>query len=143
MDDIDDAFEIAFRTDRQRKRNDRPGKARRRRFERVAKIGVLLVDLVDDHKPRQQKFVRVLPRLFGLDLDAVNAVNDDQRAIGDTQRGPRVRNERRITGRVDKIDLCVLVFGVGEVVVERNFSFDRIFFVIGDGRTFIDLSPAM
>ena len=115
----------------------------RRRFERVAEIGMLLVELVDDHEPRQQEFIRVLPGLFGLHLDAVDAVDDDQRAVGDAQCRPGVRDKRRVAGRVDEIDLCVFVFEVGEVVVERDLSLDRIFFVIGDGRTFIDFSPAV
>ena len=108
----------------------------------MSEIGAFLVDLVDDHKTRQQKFVRVLPRFFGLHFDAVDAVNDDQRAVGDAQRRTRVRDERGVTGRVDQIDFRVFVFEVGEVVVERNFSFDRIFVVIGDGRSFVDFSPA-
>ena len=53
-----------------------------------------------------------------------------------------MRDESRVTGRVDKIYLGVFVFGVGKVVIEGNFPFDRIFFVISNGRTFIDLSPA-
>ncbi len=104
---------------------------------------MLFVQLVDDHEARQQKFVGVLPCLFGLHLNTVDAVNDDQGAIGNTQCRPGVRNERGVTGRVYQIDLGVFVFGVGKIVVERYFSLYRIFFVVGNGRTFIDLSPAM
>jgi hypothetical protein len=42
----------------------------------VPEIRVFLVEFVDDHEPRQHEFVRVLPGLFGLDLDAVDAVDD-------------------------------------------------------------------
>ena len=77
MDDIDDSLEVAFLADRKRERHDRACKARRRGLESVSKIGVFLIDLVYDHKTRQKKFIRVLPRLFRLDLDAVNCVDYD------------------------------------------------------------------
>ena len=54
-----------------------------RRVERVAEIGMLFIELVYHHEARQQKFIRVLPRLFSLHLDAVNTVDNDQRAICD------------------------------------------------------------
>src|SRR5688572_16636432 len=31
---------------------------------------------------------------------------------------------------------------MGEIVIKRDFAGDGIFFVVGDGRAFIDLSPA-
>src|SRR5436190_10974107 len=94
VDDIDDAFEITFGADRKCERNDRPGKTLGSRFESVSEIGVLLVDLVDDHEPRQQEFIRILPRLFCLNLDAVNAVNYDHRTVDNAQRRPGMRYKR-------------------------------------------------
>ena len=84
----------------------------------MSKVGVLLVDLVDDHKPRQQEFVRVLPCFLGLHLDAMDTVDDDKSAIRDPKRRPRMRHECSITGRVDQIDFCIFVFEVGKIIVE-------------------------
>ena len=120
--DIDNASEITFGADRKCEGNDRPGKALGSRFERVSEIGVLLVDLVDDHEPRKQEFIRILPSLFSLNFDAVNAVNYDHRTVDNAQRRPGMRHKCGISWSVDKIDLGVFVFGVGEVVVERYFS---------------------
>ena len=142
MNDIDYATKIHFVSNRQRKRHDRPGKAGRGSLYRVCKIRVFLFDLVDDHKSRQHEFICVLPRFFGLHLNSVNGVNDHERAIGDTQGGPGMRDKRGVTRCIDQIYLCIFVFEVGEIVVERDLSFYRIFFVIGDCRTFVDLSPA-
>ena len=53
-----------------------------------------------------------------------------------------MRNERRISGRVDQIDFGVFVFEVGERGVERDFAGDGIFVMVGDGGAFIDFAPA-
>ena len=79
--DVDDALKIGFPTDRQRERHDRAREGFFCRVERVSEIRVFLVELVDDHKARQKKFVCVTPRFFGLNFDSVDTVNDDERAV--------------------------------------------------------------
>ena len=54
-----------------------------------------------------------------------------------------MRHKRGISGRIYQIDLGIFVFEVGKIVVERDFTFYRVLFVIRNGRAFIDLSPAM
>src|SRR3954464_12650432 len=54
-----------------------------------------------------------------------------------------MRDKCGIAGSVDEVYLGLFVFEVGEVVVERDLSLDRVFFVVGDGRTFVDLTPAI
>src|SRR3546814_20622476 len=49
-------------------------------FRSVTEIGVLFFDLIYDHKTRQHKFVGIIPRFFGLDLDAVHRVNHHKRS---------------------------------------------------------------
>jgi len=41
---------------------------------------------------------------LGLDTDTVNAVDDDQSTIGDTEGGSDFRGEIDVTGGVDKVD---------------------------------------
>src|SRR3954452_23319473 len=140
---IDDAIEICLGSDRQREGNDRAGETRRRGLYRMSKIGMLFIQFVDDHETRQQKFVCVLPRLFCLNLNAVNAVDNDQCAVGDAQRRASMRDKCCVARGIDEIYFGVFVFGVGEVVVEGNFAGNTVFFVIRDGSTFFYLSPAM
>ena len=142
MNDIDDASEIRFLTDGQRERHDRTREGVGRRVERVTEIGAFLVHFIDNHKTRKQKLVGVTPRFFRLNLDAVDRIDDDQSAVGDAQSRARVRNECGVSGRVDQIDFRVFVFEMSETVVERNFAFDGIVVVVGDGRSFVNFSPA-
>src|SRR5690606_8618210 len=119
MDHVHNALKVAFFTDRQCKRDDRTGETRSRGLKGVAKVGVLLVDLIDDHEPRKKKLVRVLPGFFGLNLDAVDAINHHKRTIGDTKGGPGMRNEGSVSRRIDQVYFGVFVFEVSEIVVER------------------------
>src|SRR5687768_11765676 len=93
MDHIDDAAEICFAADRQRKGNYRACKRLLCRVKCMAEIRMLLFELVYHHKARQHKFVCVLPRLFRLDLDAMNSVHNDQGTISNAQSRPCVRNK--------------------------------------------------
>ena len=78
---------------------------------------------------------------FGLTIPS-DAVDDDQCTVCDAQCRTCVRNERGVTRRIDQIYLCILVFGVGEIVVKRYFAFYRIFVVVGYGGAFVDLTPS-
>ena len=112
--DIDDAAKIFFFADRQRKRNDGPAKSGLRAFERAAKVGVFLIELGNHHHARQDEFVGIGPGLFGLHFDALDGVNDDERTVGNAQRGARVGDKGRISRRVYKSD-----FGIAMILDER------------------------
>ena len=85
---------------------------------------MLFIQLRHYHHARQHKLIRIIPDLFRLHLDAFDAVNNDDAAIGNATRRSGVRDERRISGRVDQIDFGVFVFQVGERGVKRDLAGD-------------------
>ena len=70
-------------------------------------------------------------------------VDDDDRRVGDVQRGARVAQEVADAGRVDQIDLLLVPLGVREAGRERVLARDFFFVVIGDGRALVDLAEAV
>src|SRR5205085_10874038 len=72
----------------------------------------------------------------------VCGVNDDERAVGDAQRGARVRDEGGEAGRVYEVHLVLAPLAVCELVVERYLARNRVLVVVGDGRALVHLAPA-
>ena len=96
------------------KGNDRSTESILRGLERGAEVRMFLVELVNHHERGDQKLVGVGPGLFGLHLYAFHSVDDDDRAISNAQRGAGVGYERRVSGRIDKIQFCIVMFEMGE-----------------------------
>ncbi len=80
------------------------------------------------------------PHLFGLHHHARDGVDDDERGVGDVQRGARVAQEVADAGRVDEIDLLFVPLGVREARRERVLARDLFLVVVGDGRSLVDLA---
>ena len=122
--DIDYTFEVMFFANRQSERNDRSFENVVRAFERDTNVCMLFIQLRDHHHAGQHELIGIIPNLFRLHFDTFDAINHHDAAIGDPASRPRVRNERRISGRVDQIDFRFFVFEVGERGVERNLTGD-------------------
>jgi len=80
-----------------------------------------------------------LPELLGLDLDAGDGVDADDRAFSDAQRGLGVAQEVREARRVDDVDLGLLPLGVGEAGGQGVLAGDFFFVEVGDRGAFVDL----
>ena len=81
------------------------------------------VDLVDDQDRLDFLTESLTQHGLGLDGDALDVVDDDERTVGDTKGGGNLRREVNVTRRVDKVDqvtkLVLLVDDIG-LVVEGN-----------------------
>src|SRR5205085_6688008 len=82
------------------------------------------------------------PSLFGLHLDAFAGMDDDERAVGDTERGARVRDESGVAGRVNQVELVFAMFEMRERGVQSDLARDGVFVVVGRGRAFVNFAPA-
>src|SRR6202171_6848004 len=109
MHDINDATKVFLSSDGQRKGNDRPAESVLRALERIAKVGMLFIQLGAYHHPRQDEFISIGPGLFRLHFDAFDCVYDDQGTVGNTPRRARVGHKRRITRRVYKSYFSIAV----------------------------------
>jgi hypothetical protein len=65
------------------------------------------------------------------------------RPIRGDQRSLRLVQEDVVAGRVEKIDLDLAEFGVGNRRRNGEFALDLLFIVIGDGGSVIDSSQAV
>ena len=83
---------------------------------------MLFVQLRYNHHARQHEFICKIPNFFSLNLNTFDTIDDHNAAVRDATSRPRVRNERRISRRVDQIDFGFLVFEVGERGVKRDLA---------------------
>ncbi len=84
------------------------------RVERGEEVGPLAVEHVDEDQPRQTLGVGAAPEALGVHLDPVDRVDDEDRGVGDAQRGDRVGDEARLARGVDQVDLAAAVLEAGE-----------------------------
>ena len=83
-------------------------------LERGEEVGALAVEHRHEDDAAEAERVRTLPEARRLHLDAVDAVDGEERALDDAERRERVRLEARVAGRVDEVDLAVLPLRVAD-----------------------------
>ena len=76
--------------------------------QRTIKRRALLVELVDEDHAGNTHRLGEPPHVLGLDLDAFHRADDEDRQVGDTERGVDVADEVRVAGGVDEIDLVAV-----------------------------------
>ena len=104
LDQVDQADEVGLGADRQL---DRAGVGAQHLDDRVVRhveIGADAVHLVDEDDARDVVLVRLAPDGLGLRLDALHAVEADDRAVEDAQRALDLGREVDVAGGVDDVD---------------------------------------
>ena len=77
------------------------------RLERPEEVGVLAVEHVDEHEPRQAELGRPRPQAHGLPLDADHRIDDEDRRLADAQRPKRVSDKARLTRSIEQVDAAL------------------------------------
>src|SRR6185503_7257713 len=129
-------------SDRQRERNYCSTECILCALQCGAEVCMFLVELGDHHHPRNHELVGISPRLFRLHFNAFDSVNDDDGAVCDAQCRTSMGHESGVSGRIYKIKFGIAMIEMCECGIECNFASDGIFFVVGNGGSFIYLSPA-
>ncbi|VVT18912.1 transposase [Roseovarius sp. EC-SD190] len=125
LDQVDDAFELIFGTDRQsHRRGDSPG-AVLDHLDAVEEVSADLVHLVDEHETRHLVAVSLTPHGFGLRLDTGVPVQKTDRAIENRQRTLDFNGKVDVAGGVDDVEA---VLGI------RRTLCARIFLTLPEGR---------
>ena len=117
-------------------------KAPLQRLEGAEEVGALAVEHVDEDEPRQALLVGALPEPLGVDLDPHHGVDDDDRGVGDAQRGDRVGDEARLARGVDQVDLAAVVLEGGDGGADRHLPLLLVGLVVGDGGAVLDACRA-
>lgn len=103
---------------------------------------MFLVEFCNHHYSRNNEFVGVGPGLFSLNFYTLYSVNYDQRTIRHFQGWSRVGNKCGIAWRVNKIYFDIPMFQMSDCGIESDLASDGIFFVIRNGSSFFNLTPA-
>ena len=134
VDQVDDAAQLLLGPDRDLGGDHVRAEGGLQRLERGEEVGALAVEHVDEDEPRQALPVGAPPEPLGADLDPADAVDDDDRGVGDPQRGDRVGDEARLARGVEQVDLAPLVLEAGESDVYGHTAQVLVLGVVGDGR---------
>jgi len=109
-------------SDRDLGRDDVGAESVLERLERAEEVGALAVEHVDEHEPRQALVVGAVPQPLGVDLDAHDAVDDDDGGVHHAQGAERVGDEARLARRVDQVDLAPVVLERGDAGADRHLT---------------------
>jgi hypothetical protein len=72
------------------------------------KLEEATVKLVDSHNRLNAFTERLTKHGFGLHADTFDAINNDERTIGNTERSSHLRGEINVTRRVNQVDQVVV-----------------------------------
>ena len=113
------------------------------RLEHGEEVRALAVEHVHEGEPGDALPLAALPHAGGRDLDAVDAVHDDERGLDDAQRRERVGLEARVAGQVDEVDLRVVPLDVGQGAGEGHLPLVLVLLPVGDRRARLDRPQAV
>ena len=102
-DEVDDAFEVRFRTDRQLHADRPAADAGLDVVDTLVEVGADLIHLVDEDDARHVIFIGLTPDGLGLGLDTLVAVEHADGAVEDAQRALDLDGEIDVAGRVDDV----------------------------------------
>ena len=131
--DVDDALEVLVDADRNGHRSQTRTEARMQQRHGRVEVGVLAVDMVDEHGARQTHVLRLAPQLGGHDLRACHGVHHEQRHLGRLHGGQRVADEVGVAGRIKQVNLVVLVRNGGNGGADGEFAPDLLIVVVEVG----------
>ncbi len=104
VDEVDVSLERLRRADRQVERRDLGPERRPQRVQRLRRVGVLAVGLVDEEAGRGVRGTRLRNGLLEPGLHAARGVHDEDRAVGRGEAFDDLRDEVRVARRVDERD---------------------------------------
>ena len=119
------------------------GELRAQRFERAEEVGALAVEHVHVEDACEAELVGARPVPGGLNLDAHDRADTDQRTFDDVQRRDRVALEARLTRGVDQVDLAALPLEVAERRGDGHLARLLVLVPVGDGRALFDDTEAV
>ena len=104
MDEVDVARELLALPDGQLERRDLAAERRAESVERVRRVGVLPIGLVDEEAGRGVRRPPEGDRLLETRFDPARRVDRDDRAVGGVEALDDLGHEVRVAGRVDQRD---------------------------------------
>src|SRR2546428_4981945 len=119
---VDDATEILFAADGQMERERSRRQMLTHRGDRAVEIGMLLVELVDDHDPGFARAVAELPRDLGADRKVVVGTDHDNSTFGGAEPAEHLPREVEEPGGVEDVDLEAVVLGEAHAEVDRDLA---------------------
>ena len=108
VDEIDDAGDVVLGADRDLRGDDVRAEGVLAGLQRAEEVGALAVEHVHEDHPREVELLGARPQPPRAHLDAHDAVDDEDRRLGDAHRAQRVGDEARLAGRVEEVDLAPL-----------------------------------
>jgi len=111
--EVHDPAEILFFTERQLNRRHDAAAGFANGGKSAVEARALTIEPVEEDQPREPERFGLCPHLLGLHFGTRDRVNDDDRGIGDVQRGACVAEEIRHAGRVDQIDFDLVPLAPG------------------------------
>jgi hypothetical protein len=107
VDEVDEAGELVLGADRDLRGDDVRPEGLLQRVERPEEVRPLTVEHVHVDEPGDVELLRAFPQAARGDLDAQDAVDHEDRGLGDAERSEGVGDETRLAGGVDQVDLRV------------------------------------
>src|SRR5262249_27648907 len=140
---IDHASDLVLRADRDLGRHDVVAEGALQRPDRAEEVRALAVEHVDEDESSQTLPVAALPEPLRVHLDPQRGVPDDHRRVDDAQRSDRIRDEARLPGRVEQVDLAVEVLEGGHGGADRHLSRLLVGLEVRNGGTILDAAEAV
>ncbi len=125
-DEVDDAAEALLLADRGLHGHAGPAELLLELVHDAAAVGALAVHAVDDDESGEPEVLAGLPGLFGLDLDARDRVDDDERRVRGAQAAEHLRDEDSVARRVDQVDLLLLPLERRDREPDRDLPVDLL-----------------
>ena len=130
-DEVDDAAEALLLADRGLDADAGAPELLLELVHDAAAVGALAVHAVHDDEAGEAELVAHLPGLLGLDLDARDGVDDDDRGVGGAQAAEHFRDEDAVARRVDQVDLLLLPLERRDGEADRDLPLDLLGVEVG------------
>ena len=143
LDEIDDAFEILFRTDGQLHGNDCASECGCQRIHAALEVSAFAIHARANDDARHLEFFSEAPDLFGNDLHTADCIDDDECSVDGRHHEFGFMDEHVEARRVEDIDFALAPLGVCHRGGDRHLPRDFFFVVIGDSASIIDTTLAL
>ncbi len=141
-EEVDDAPEGSFFSDRQLEWGDPGAELRLQLVERPGERRPFTVKLVHEHRARDLGLLRHPPGHLGLHLDAFHRRDDEDNEIGGSQRGGDVADEVGVPGGVEQVYLVAVVLERGDGHRNGDVSARRLGVEVGHRVAILDAPNA-
>ena len=142
MEQVDRRRKVLVGAHRHVKRHDGDAIGVAESLQDVVEVGVLAVEPPDDHDPRCLGLLELVPDRLRAHLDAGGRVDEDERRVGDPQRGVLIAREVGEAGRVEEVELRAFVGKRGEGHVDRDAALVLLGVGVEDARAVVHLAEA-